>query len=111
GHTAFRTSEILEAVAMTHAAHLRFGDYALRLKQRLGLAAALRGRPRIIALDGPMNGLDPQGMEWMRAFLRDAAASGHAVLVSTHLLGEMETLADRLVVIDKIGRASCRERR
>ena len=47
-----------------------------------------------------MNGLDPQGMEWMRAFLRDAAASGHAVLVSSHLLGEMETLADRLVVID-----------
>src|SRR5699024_2963890 len=68
--------------------------------QRLGLAAALLGRPRNIVLDEPMNGLDPQGMEWMRAFLRDAAASGHAVLVSSHLLGEMETLADRLVVID-----------
>src|SRR5699024_3517954 len=65
-----------------------------------GLAAALLGRPRNIVLDEPMNGLDPQGMEWMRAFLRDAAASGHAVLVSSHLLGEMETLADRLVVID-----------
>src|SRR5699024_4972679 len=62
--------------------------------------AALLGRPRNIVLDEPMNGLDPQGMEWMRAFLRDAAASGHAVLVSSHLLGEMETLADRLVVID-----------
>ena len=70
------------------------------MKQRLGLAAALLGRPRNIVLDEPMNGLDPQGMEWMRAFLRDAAASGHAVLVSSHLLGEMETLADRLVVID-----------
>src|SRR5690625_1753294 len=57
-------------------------------------------RSRNLALDEPMNGLDPQGMEWMRAFLRDAAASGHAVLVSSHLLGEMETLADRLVVID-----------
>src|SRR5699024_12271558 len=63
-------------------------------------AAAVLGRPRSVVLDEPMNGLDPQGVEWMRAFLRDAAASGHAVLVSSHLLGEMETLADRLVVID-----------
>ncbi|MDK6701280.1 AAA family ATPase, partial [Escherichia coli] len=78
----------------------RIGGYSLGMKQRLGLAAALLGRPRNIVLDEPMNGLDPQGMEWMRAFLRDAAASGHAVLVSSHLLGEMETLADRLVVID-----------
>src|SRR5699024_12841079 len=70
------------------------------MKQHLGLAAALLGRPRNIVLDEPMSGLDPLGMEWMRAFLRDAAASGHAVLVSSHLLGEMETLADHLVVID-----------
>src|SRR5690625_7726871 len=70
------------------------------MKQRLALAADLLGRPPIIVLDEPMNGLDPQGMEWMCAILRDAAASGHAVLVSSHLLGEMETLADRLVVID-----------
>jgi ABC-2 type transport system ATP-binding protein len=95
-----RAWEVLEAVALTQAAHRRIGGYSLGMKQRLGLAAALLGRPRNIVLDEPMNGLDPQGMEWMRAFLRDAAASGHAVLVSSHLLGEMETLADRLVVID-----------
>ena len=95
-----RAWEVLEAVALTQAAHRRIGGYSLGMKQRLGLAAALLGRPRNIVLDEPMNGLDPQGMEWMRAFLRDAAASGHAVLVSSHLLGEVETLADRLIVID-----------
>src|SRR5699024_7538967 len=75
-----RAWEVLEAVAMTQAAHRKIGGYSLGMKQRLGLAAALLGRPRNIVLDEPMNGLDPQGMEWMRAFLRDAAASGHAVL-------------------------------
>src|SRR5699024_6581240 len=74
-----RAWEVLEAVALTQAAHRRIGGYSLGMKQRLGLAAALLGRPRNIVLDEPMNGLDPQGMEWMRAFLRDAAASGHAV--------------------------------
>src|SRR5699024_1270946 len=94
-----RAWEVLEAVALTQAAHRRIGGYSLGMKQRLGLAAALLGRPRNIDLDEPMNGLDPQGMEWMRAFLRDAAASGHAVFVSSHLLVEMEHLADRLLVI------------
>src|SRR5699024_847812 len=75
----------------------------LAMKQRLGLAAALSCNPRNIVLDEPMNGLVPQGMEWMRTFLRESAASGHAVLVSSHLLGEMETLADRLLVIDHGG--------
>ena len=90
-----RAWEVLEAVALTQAAHRRIGGYSLGMKQRLGLAAALLGRPRNIVLDEPMNGLDPQGMEWMRAFLRDAAASGHAVLVSSHLLGEWD-VADLL---------------
>src|SRR5699024_12019773 len=85
---------------LTQAAHRRIGGYSLGMKQRLGLAAALLGRPRNIVLDEPMNGLDPQGMEWMRAFLRDAAACGHAVLVSSHLLGQLGTHAARLVVID-----------
>ena len=98
-----RAWEVLEAVGMTQAAHRRIGGYSLGMKQRLGLAAALLGKPRNIVLDEPMNGLDPQGMEWMRTFLREAAASGHAVLVSSHLLGEMETLADRLLVIDHGG--------
>src|SRR5699024_12682658 len=94
-----RAWEVLEAVAMTQAANLRIGGYSLGMKQRLRIAAALLGRPRNIVLDEPMNGLDPKGMEWMRAFLRDAAASGHAVLVSSHLLGEMVTLVIHLVVI------------
>src|SRR5699024_3831353 len=67
---------VLEAVALTQAAHRGIGGYSLGMTQRLGLAAALLGRPRNSVLDEPMNGLDPQGMEWMRAFLRDAAASG-----------------------------------
>src|SRR5690625_5497455 len=65
---------------MAQAAQRRIGGSSLGMKQRLGLAAALLGRPRNIVLDEPMNGLDPHGMEWMRAFLRDAAASGHADL-------------------------------
>src|SRR5699024_8376911 len=95
-----RAWAVLEAVALTQAAHRRIGGCSLGMKQRLGHAAALLGRPRNIVLDEPMNGLDPQGMAWTRAVLSGAAASGHAVLVSSHLLGEMETLADRLVVID-----------
>src|SRR5699024_9523302 len=95
-----RAWEVLEAVALTQAAHRRIGGYSLGMKQRLALAAALLGRPRNIVLDEPMNGLDPQGMEWMRAFLRDAAASGPDVLGSSRARGEMAPLADRLVVTD-----------
>src|SRR5699024_8277003 len=95
-----RAWEVLEADALTQAAHRRIGGYSLGMKQRLGLAAALLGRPRNIVLDEPMNGLDPQGMEWIRAFLRDAAATGHADFVPSQLLGERATLAGRLFDID-----------
>src|SRR5699024_10412969 len=95
-----RAWEVLETVALTQAAHRRIGGYSLGMKQRLGLAAALLGRPRNIVLDEPMNGLDPHGMDWMPALLRAAAPSARAVLVSSHLLGKMATLADRLVAID-----------
>src|SRR5699024_11343378 len=88
-----RAWEVLEAVALTQAAHRRIGGYSLGMKQRLGLAAALLGRPRNIVLDAPMNGLAPQGMEWVRAFLRVAATGGNAVLVSYHLLCGKGTLA------------------
>lgn len=91
----------LEAVGMTSAAGRTMGTYSLGMKQRLGIATAMLGRPRNIILDEPMNGLDPQGMEWMRACLRDLAAQGHAVLISSHLLSEMETLADRLLIIGR----------
>src|SRR5699024_4547235 len=80
-----RAWEVLEAVALTQAAHRRIGGYSLGMKQRLGLAAALLGRPRNIVLHEPMNGLDPQGMGWVRALLRDPAASGHRVLRPSHL--------------------------
>src|SRR5690606_8555784 len=96
-----RAEEALEAVGMSSVAHRNIGKYSLGMKQRLGIATAMLGRPRNIILDEPMNGLDPQGMEWMRTYLREAAAKGHAVLVSSHLLTEMETLADRLLVIGR----------
>ena len=95
----FSSREALAAVGMTTAARRRVGAYSLGMKQRLGIATAMLGKPRNIILDEPMNGLDPQGMEWMRTYLRSLAGQGHAVLVSSHLLTEMETLAERLVII------------
>lgn len=71
------------------------------MRQRLGIAAALLGDPRVLILDEPVNGLDPEGIRWLRNFLRDLAAQGRAVLVSSHLMTEMALLADRLVVIGK----------
>src|SRR5699024_12154381 len=80
-----RAWEVLEAVALTQAAHRRIGGYSLGMQQRLGLAAALLGRPRNSVLDERMNGLDPQGSERMRASLRDAAAHGHAAPRASHI--------------------------
>ncbi|WDZ91019.1 ATP-binding cassette domain-containing protein [Nocardiopsis sp. HUAS JQ3] len=101
GLPGHRAAEALDTVGMTPAGHRAIGGYSLGMKQRLGLATALLGRPRNIILDEPMNGLDPQGMEWMRTFLCQTAASGHAVLISSHLLTEMETLADRLLILGR----------
>lgn len=94
-----RANEVIEAVGLSQAARRRIGGYSLGMKQRLGIATAMIGAPRNLILDEPMNGLDPQGMAWMRAFLRRAAADGHAVLVSSHQLAEMQLVADRLVVV------------
>lgn len=99
GLTSRSARDALSTVGMTSAAHRRIGTYSLGMKQRLGLATAMLGRPRNIILDEPMNGLDPQGMEWMRAYLRSLADQGHAILISSHLLVEMQTLADRLIII------------
>lgn len=74
---------------------------SLGMRQRLGIGAALLGDPEVLILDEPMNGLDPDGIRWMRALLKDRAAEGKAVLISSHLLGEMSTLADHLLVISK----------
>ena len=95
-----RVDEVLATVDLSHAAGRKAGGYSLGMRQRLGLAAALLGDPRILVLDEPANGLDPQGIRWLRDLLRGFAADGRAVLVSSHLLAEMDQLADDVIVID-----------
>ena len=96
-----RVDEMIEAVDLTAAADRRVGAYSLGMRQRLGLAAALLGDPQVLILDEPANGLDPQGVRTLRDLLRARAASGDTVLVSSHLLAEVEHLADDIVIIDK----------
>ena len=90
-----------ELVALSDAANRRAGGYSLGMRQRLGLAAALLGDPRVLVLDEPANGLDPQGIRWLRDFLRTLAAEGRAILVSSHVLAEVSQTADDVVVINK----------
>jgi ABC-2 type transport system ATP-binding protein len=94
-----RADETLEIVALQGAAHRRAGQYSLGMRQRLGLATALLGDPRILILDEPANGLDPQGIRWLRDFLRWYASQGRTVLVSSHVLAEMAQTADAVIVI------------
>jgi ABC-2 type transport system ATP-binding protein len=94
-----RVEEVLELVELEGAARRRVGGYSLGMRQRLALAAALLGDPRILILDEPANGLDPQGMRWLRDLLREQAAAGRTVLVSSHVLSEVAQIADELVVI------------
>jgi ABC-2 type transport system ATP-binding protein len=96
-----RTDELLELVALSDAANRRAGGYSLGMRQRLGLAAALLGDPRVLVLDEPANGLDPQGIRWLRDFLRALAREGRAVLVSSHVLAEVSQTADDVVVINR----------
>src|SRR5829696_1493269 len=96
-----RVTELLELVALSGAANRRAGGYSLGMRQRLGLAAALLGDPRVLVLDEPANGLDPQGIRWLRDFLRTLASEGRAVLVSSHVLAEVAQTADDVVVINK----------
>ena len=93
------SSEVLELVELSGAADRRVKGYSLGMRQRLALAAALLGEPRILILDEPANGLDPQGMRWLRDLLRAQAAEGRTVLVSSHLLSEVAQTADELVMI------------
>jgi ABC-2 type transport system ATP-binding protein len=95
-----RIPEMLEAVGLTHAADRHVGGYSLGMRQRLGLAAALLGDPPVLVLDEPGNGLDPQGIRWLRDLLRERAAVGGTVFVSSHLLAEVEHLADEIVVLN-----------
>jgi ABC-2 type transport system ATP-binding protein len=95
-----RVEEALHLVSLTSAeASRRVRDYSLGMRQRLGLAAALLGEPEVLILDEPANGLDPAGIRWMRGLLRDYADRGGTVLLSSHLLHEIEVVADDLVVI------------
>jgi ABC-2 type transport system ATP-binding protein len=94
-----RTDEMLEAVGLSHAAKRRVGQYSLGMRQRLGIASALLGDPAVLILDEPANGMDPEGIRWMRGLLHDFAARGGTVILSSHLLGEVQATVDRLVVI------------
>ncbi len=96
-----RVDEVLELVGMTDVANKKVKSYSLGMKQRLGLASVLLGDPGTIILDEPANGLDPEGIRWIRDFLKHYAAQGRTVLVSSHLLSEMALMADDLVVIGR----------
>ena len=94
-----RADEVLELVGLGAAARRTFRGYSLGMRQRLGVAAALLGDPQVLILDEPANGLDPEGIRWMRDLLRILATHGRTILVSSHLLGEMEQLADDLIIV------------
>jgi ABC-2 type transport system ATP-binding protein len=98
---ARRVDEVLERTGMTDAARRRAGTYSLGMSQRLGIAGALLGDPQVLMLDEPVNGLDPDGVTWIRTLLRGLAAEGRTVFVSSHLMSEMQQTADRLVVLGK----------
>jgi ABC-2 type transport system ATP-binding protein len=96
-----RVAELLEQVGLEKVARRRVGGYSLGMKQRLGIAAALLGDPAVLLFDEPVNGLDPEGVRWLRELFQSLAAEGRTVLVSSHLLSEMAQTADRLVVIGR----------
>ncbi len=94
-----RADEALELVGLTPAADRMFKGYSLGMRQRLGIATAMLGDPGVLILDEPANGLDPEGIRWMRTLLQGLAAEGRTVLVSSHLLVEMQALADDVVIV------------
>jgi ABC-2 type transport system ATP-binding protein len=96
-----RVDERLDLVELTPAARRRVGTYSLGMRQRLGLAAALLRDPELLILDEPANGLDPEGVHWLRTFIRSFAAAGKTVFISSHVLAEVAQTVDRVVIIDK----------
>jgi ABC-2 type transport system ATP-binding protein len=101
GLPARRVDEVIEQAGMEGVAKRRAGGYSLGMRQRLGIAAAMLGDPIAIMLDEPFNGMDPEGIVWVRGFLRSLAADGRAVLVSSHLMSELQDTADHLVVVGR----------
>ncbi|MFF2015259.1 ABC transporter ATP-binding protein [Paenibacillus sp. NPDC058177] len=94
-----RVEEVLKIVGLSNAADKRVGKYSLGMGRRLGMAAALLGDPKILILDEPVNGLDPEGIRWIRTFSRERAQSGNTVLLSSHLMGELAETVDDVVII------------
>jgi ABC-2 type transport system ATP-binding protein len=101
GLTTKRVDEVIEQAGLRKAARRKAGGYSLGMRQRLGIAAALLGDPPVIMLDEPFNGLDPEGIVWMRGFLAGLAGEGRAVLVSSHLMSELQGTAGHLVVVGR----------
>jgi len=101
GLPASRVDEVIDQVGLASAARRPAGGYSLGMCQRLGIAAALLGDPPVLMLDEPVNGLDPEGIRWIRGLLRSLAAEGRAVLISSHLMSELEGSADHLLVIGR----------
>jgi ABC-2 type transport system ATP-binding protein len=101
GLPARRVDEVLALVGLTPVAHKRTGGYSLGMSQRVGIAAALLGNPPALLLDEPVNGLDPEGILWVRNLMKQLAAEGRTIFVSSHLMNEMAVTADHLIVIGK----------
>jgi len=101
GLSSRRVDEVVEQAGLQSVIKRRAGGYSLGMRQRLGIAAALLGDPPILMMDEPFNGMDPEGIVWMRGFLRALGAEGRAVLVSSHLMSELEDAADHLVVVGR----------
>jgi ABC-2 type transport system ATP-binding protein len=96
-----RVDEVIDVVGLSGVADRRVGGFSLGMAQRLGIAAALLGDPAVVLLDEPVNGLDPDGIRWIRGLLRDLAAEGRTVFVSSHLMSEMALTADHLVIVGR----------
>ncbi|WP_433788621.1 ABC transporter ATP-binding protein [Actinoplanes sp. CA-252034] len=96
-----RVDEVIDIVGLSSAASRRIGQFSLGMRQRLGIATALLGDPPVLLFDEPLNGLDPEGVLWVRNLFRQLAAEGRTVFVSSHLMSEMESTADHLVVIGR----------
>jgi ABC-2 type transport system ATP-binding protein len=96
-----RADEVLDLVGLGGAGRRKVRGYSLGMRQRLGLAAALVGNPRVLVMDEPANGLDPDGIRWLRGFFRHLASEGRTVLVSSHQLNEVQEIADRVVILDR----------
>jgi len=107
GHPDDCVDDLIEPVGLSGRGNDRYGSYSLGMKQRLGIAAALIGEPELIILDEPTNGLDPVGMQDVRRLVRDIGDQGKTVIVSSHLLAELEAVCDWLIVVDQGGLVHC----